>query len=229
MEIRAYSELYLDDAQNHLGQAFDFALLTLGYSPSDFSSIFMVSDVSHQFEQGNPKYIAGMNGCELTRLILQESGIGNDAPDEIYLDKSPEYWSGWILAFYQWYSSKTFTEILSAVSLDDILKMYPVYHEMDPLKFADAMNARIFARQPLTKLRLFRQINGLSQSELSRQADVPLRQIQQFEQRKRDINKAQSITLLKLSRALHCTIEELIETGSFNREADQGRICHQRS
>ena len=37
------------------------------------------------------------------------------------------------------------------------------------------------------------------------------RQIQLFEQRQRDINKASAVTLLMLSRALHCRMEDLIE------------------
>lgn len=38
----------------------------------------------------------------------------------MYLDKGPEYWAGWALAFYQWYSDASFMEILSAVSMEEI-------------------------------------------------------------------------------------------------------------
>lgn len=51
----------------------------------------------------------------------------------------------------------------------------------------------------------------MTQSELAAEADVPLRQIQLFEQGQRDINKTSAITLLKLSKALHCKMEDLLE------------------
>ncbi|MBP3810772.1 MAG: helix-turn-helix transcriptional regulator, partial [Clostridiales bacterium] len=64
---------------------------------------------------------------------------------------------------------------------------------------------------PSTRLRAKRINNGMSQSELARDSGVALRQIQLFEQRQRNINNASAITLLKLSRSLHCRIEDLIE------------------
>lgn len=56
-----------------------------------------------------------------------------------------------------------------------------------------------------------RTLAGLSQSELAGQADVPVRTIQQYEQRQKDINKAQAETLLRLARALNCNVEDLME------------------
>lgn len=56
-----------------------------------------------------------------------------------------------------------------------------------------------------------RTLAGLSQSELAKLADVPLRTIQQYEQRQKDINKAQATTLLHFSRVLNCKMEDLLE------------------
>ena len=47
--------------------------------------------------------------------------------------------------------------------------------------------------------------------ELAQQAGVSVRTIQQYEQRRKDINKAQTETLLKIARALVCTVEDLVE------------------
>ena len=52
---------------------------------------------------------------------------------------------------------------------------------------------------------------GYSQARLAVEAGVSLRQIQLFEQRQRDINKAQAMTILALARALNCEMEDLIE------------------
>jgi DNA-binding Xre family transcriptional regulator len=51
----------------------------------------------------------------------------------------------------------------------------------------------------------------MSQSELAAEADVPLRQIQLFEQRQRSINMTAAVTLLKLSKALCCRMKDLLE------------------
>lgn len=212
MEIRAYDEEYLNTAQAVLGHAVDFAVLTLELEPDVFGSSFAVSDVSVQFASGNPRYIAGMNGCELAREVLTSTHTTfKDQEDAMYLDKSPEYWAGWALAFYQWYSGRSFMEILKAVPLSEIIMMYSVYHETDIMHFADQMNLKIKEADPDTKLKSMRINCGFSQSELASRSGVALRQIQLFEQRQRNINNAAAITLLRLSKALHCKMEDLVE------------------
>ena len=212
MEIRAYNEMYVNDAQKILGHAVDFAVTTLNIDSDIFGNAFSVSTVSKQFEQGNPRYVAGINGCELTRMILSETHIHFcDIEDAMYLDKSAEYWAGWSLAFYQWYSSRSFFDILNAVPLSNIIMMYPVYHEMDIMQFTDHMNNLLKSAYPYTRLKSRRMNNGLSQSELSNDSGVALRQIQLFEQRQRNINNAAAITLLQLSKSLHCQVEDIIE------------------
>ena len=212
MEIRAYDEIYLHTAQNVLGHAVDFAVMTLGLEPDAFGNAFAVSSISKQFAAGNPRYVAGMNGCELARNVLVETHTPfHDHGDIMYLDKSPEYWSGWALAFYQWSSSCPFMDILTNVPLSQILLMYPIYHEMDISKFTDHMDILMDESAPKTRLKAIRLNNGLSQSRLAADSGVALRQIQLFEQRQRDINNAAAITLLKLSRSLHCHMEDLME------------------
>ena len=212
MAIRAYDELYLPGAQNILGHAVDFAVMTLAIEPNVFGNALSVSESAKQFSEGNPRYIAGMNGCELARAVLDDVEVAyRESVDEMYLDKSPEYWAGWALAYYQWFTSRSFMEILHAMSLNDIIRMYPLYHEMDLSHFVEQMDRFMKETYPQTRLRDRRSNCGLSQSELASEADVPLRQIQLFEQGQRDINKTSAITLLKLSKALHCKMEDLLE------------------
>ena len=212
MAIRAYNELYLQTAQNILGHAADFAVLTLEISPDTFGLALSVSPAAKQFARGNPRYAAGVNGCEFARIVLDEAGGSYpDAEDIMYQDRSPEYWSGWALAFFQWYADRPFMEILQAVPFSEIIGMYPRYHEMDVMHFADYMTLRMKKAYPRKRLRERRIRTGLSQSGLSDAAGVPLRQIQLFEQGQRDINKASASTLYRLSKALYCRIEDLLE------------------
>ena len=52
---------------------------------------------------------------------------------------------------------------------------------------------------------------GCTQAELAKRSGVSLRSIQMYEQRNKDINKASAETLLRLSKVLGCTMEDLME------------------
>lgn len=51
---------------------------------------------------------------------------------------------------------------------------------------------------------------GLSQSQLANLASINLRMLQYYEQGKNDINKAQVQTLLKLCKALNCSLADIV-------------------
>ena len=52
---------------------------------------------------------------------------------------------------------------------------------------------------------------GISQKQLAEKAEVSIRNIQMYEQRQNDINKAQADILFRLSKTLGCNIEDLFE------------------
>ncbi len=212
MEMRAYYEEYVPLAQRILGDMFDFAVNTCELEPDEVFKLFILSGVSRQFENGNPAYVAGITGCELLKKMYDELGIpAPDVEDEMYLDKTPEYWAGWALAYYQWFTGKMFCRIQQAVTMEEILNMYAVYHEMDIMKFVEAMNEKIKKYYQETNLKRYRLYAELSQKQLSELSGVPVRQIQLFEQRQRDINKTQAVTLWRLGKVLGCRIEDLLE------------------
>ena len=53
--------------------------------------------------------------------------------------RRPEYWTGWALAYFQWYSNLSFSAIDDKISIDKICSMYNPYHEMDISQFCDYM------------------------------------------------------------------------------------------
>lgn len=128
--------------------------------------------------------------------------------------RSQEYWAGWALAEYQWYSGESFKDIFSKVSFSQISSMYKVYHEMDVTRFIERMMRYRIELQRETKLKTIRENRGVSQKELSDLSGVKLRSIQMYEQRVNDIDKAQGQTLFKLARVLGCSIEDLLENPS---------------
>ncbi len=71
---------------------------------------------------------------------------------------------------------------------------------------------RLKQKDDRTNLKRIREIIGLSQSKLADKSGVNVRMIQYYEQRFRDINLAQAITVYRLAQALECTVEDLLET-----------------
>ncbi len=212
MEMRAYPYDYLSMAQRIMGDMLDFAVNTCEMDLERFYGLFLMSDIARQFQEGNPTYIAGKTGCELAKEVVVEAGL---APlkheDEMYLDKSPEYWTGWALAYYQWYTCRSFIRINDAAPIVRILDMYEVYHEMDIMHFVSTVNGFWDEHYKDTNLKRIRKYAGLSQKKLAELSGVPVRQIQLFEQRQRDINHTRAIDVVRLGRVLGCKPEELLQ------------------
>ena len=84
-------------------------------------------------------------------------------------------------------------------------------HEASEEKFVDVANSILKRKNIATKLQTVRKAVGLSQKELSEKSGVTLRMIQQYEQRQKNINKAQVQYLIALSKVLCCEISDLVE------------------
>ena len=63
----------------------------------------------------------------------------------------------------------------------------------------------------MKNLKRYRTASGMSQSQLSNASGVSLRSIQCYEQGVKDINRAEGLSLFKLSKALGCRMEQLLE------------------
>ena len=201
--IHAYDKNYLAAAQKCLARMLDYMVNDLQYSLETTWNWFLMSEISRRFELGDSAILAGTSGVELARKVLEQAGEPIPTRKASYAyDRSPEYWTGWAIAYY---------EIEQAVPISEVRMLYTPYHEMDVRQFADKMNELYRAAKPETNLKSLRTLAEMSQSELARQAEIPVRTIQQYEQRQKDINKAQGETLLRLARVLHCSIDDLME------------------
>ena len=210
--IHAYDKSYLAAAQKNLARMLDYFVNDLHHQLEVAWKWFLTSEISSRFERGDCSVLVGLSGVELARAVLEQAGetVPMQQPSYAY-DRSPEYWTGWAIAYYQWFTGLRFAEIEQVVPLTEVRLLYVPYHEMDVRQFADKMNELYRAEKPETNLKALRILAGLSQSELAVQADVPVRTIQQYEQRQKDINKAQAVTLLRLARTLNCKVEDLME------------------
>ena len=94
---------------------------------------------------------------------------------------------------------------------DTVLKMYDVSHEAPDERFAEIVDEIVRERMSETRLKRIRTAHGFSQTQLAERSGVGLRSIQMYEQRNKDINRAEAGSLLKLARTLGCEMEDLLE------------------
>ena len=209
---RAYQEIYLSKAQSVIGDAFDYAVNTCGIIGTDFVKLFIASSVSKRMENGEPAYLAGKSGIEIVREIVAETkGQELQIEPQEHFGRSKEYWIGWAVAYYQWYSGRKYRDIFKVLSFEDLQKMYYTLHEADITKFVDIVDSKIKEYFPETNLKRIRTAYGFTQAELAERSGVSLRSIQMYEQRNKNINNASADTMYRFAKALGCTMEDLIE------------------
>jgi DNA-binding XRE family transcriptional regulator len=210
--MRAYQEIYLSKTQSALGDAFDYAINACHIPGADFIKLFAASSVSKRMENGEPAFLAGKSGIEIVAdLMLETTGREPDAVPEDHFGRSREYWIGWAVCYYQWFSARSYSDIFKVLSYEDMENMYYTLHEADITKFVDIVDEKIREYFKDTNLKRFRNAYGCTQAELAKRSGVTLRSIQMYEQRNKDINKASAETLYRISRVLGCGMENLLE------------------
>lgn len=112
--------------------------------------------------------------------------------DSLPLDISTDERAEKLLAFGADRAAEAVTEFMSACTYSSDVSA------SDRLKAGDS---------PLKKMRIK---NSLSQNQLAKACGIPVRTIQQYEQRQKDLSKARAEYLIALSRALNCDPSRLI-------------------
>lgn len=139
--MRAYFEPYLKDVMRNLGVMSHFCINEYGLSPEKFSVLFANSHVAEQISMGNPRFLTGLSGKEMAHMLI-ESSTG-DRPESISSNTyqvSPEYWAGWVMAYYQWFTAKSFVRMYAdGQTYERILMMYHPMHEADIAKVVEMM------------------------------------------------------------------------------------------
>ena len=204
--IRAYNEIYLNDAMQTLAEMFSY--VPNARQADVLFQHFVMSGVAYQFGRGNPRYI------NMPPQALFEEVAGRKMPlvQPYSYGRSPEYWCGFVLAYYQWYTGLGFEQIGRRLPPSRIIAMYNPLHEASMEKFVEVANSIVFQKE--TNLARYRKTANLSQRELAKYSQVSLRAIQLYEQRQLDINMAPAVKLFQLSRVLGCYIEDLLETNN---------------
>ena len=212
MMIHAYNKLYLDDAMTSLGAMLDYAVNVCGEDLELFYARFITSGVARSFAMANPKYIAGMSGIELAMLVAERTG--DKLPDkDPFIDMgSPEYWTGWVLAYLSWYLNMEFRTLQSrGVGVMDLYDRYPTLHEADLSKAVSFAVKRINASAGEgSLLKRARKNASLTQRELALLSGNSLRVIRSYEQGQRSLENAGAESVRDLCHVLGCRLEDLV-------------------
>lgn len=208
--IHGYSKDILSEAQCNLGFAFDYAVNHVGLDIDEFNNLFIISKIAEAFGSGSPKFVTGMSGTELVLEVFQQVNYAYIITPYEQMERTPEYWTGWILTYYQWYSGKSFEYIRNKVKASSVREMYYPLHEAPEEKFCDVMD-EIISRKKTTNLQQIRKLRKLTQKQLSELSGVNLRTLQEYESGARDINNASGISINALAKVLCCNFYDVME------------------
>lgn len=207
--IHAYDEMYVEGAMIRMGDMLEYACLDCGYDPDGFWKMFLQSRVARRFEIGDVSVVAGKSGPELAYMVLSTIDHKEAFPEPIWReDRSDLYWSGWVLAYYQWYTAQSFSAIWSSISIRMLQKMYPAFHEMDITKTVERLSEmqKPVKKNTISNLRLVR---GMTQQKLADRAHMSISQLQRLEYGERKVENLSLKSALALAKALGVDVEEL--------------------
>lgn len=215
--MHPYPLEYLDGVMNTLGKAFDFADKHLPGGLESFYEPFADSAVARTLDGPDAHPELGNSGIELVLSICESNA--SDGLDAMLMSehRRPKHlqerakWCGRMLAYHQWDTGTPFRAIAIYLSLQDLYDLYEdsrvASERIVSLKITET-----FAKASIpTRLRHYRAEAGLTQAALAECSGVSLRSIQQYEQRKKDINRAQAKSVYSLAQALGCQMEDLLE------------------
>lgn len=211
--IHAYNESYLSDAMSGLGAMLDYAINACGEPLPMFYARFLRSGIPEQMERENPRYLCGLSGIELAQAVARRTG--NPVRDaEPFIDMgSQEYWSGWTLAYLQWYFGISFKALQAAgIHAESLRARYATLHEAD-LSKSVAYAAKLLAQhqRQSNPLKCLRKNAGLTQQSLADRSGLSLRVLRAYEQSQLSLSNASAASLMRLARALGCKPEDLLQ------------------
>lgn len=204
------NNLYLEDAMSLMGAMLDYAVNACGEDMELFYARFLGSGIARQISSVNPKYVAGMSGTELAMIVAERTGDPLPKMDYCTDIGSPEYWTGWTMAYISLSLNMDFRTLSErGLLLKDVYSRYPSLHEADLSKSLSFAGKRMLTS--LNPLKAARISAGMSQKQLADLSGVSLRTIRGYEQGQRKLSNASAESLLRLCNIIGCTPDYLIQ------------------
>ena len=203
---RAYNKAYLEDAMSTVGAMLDYSVNSCGEQLTCFYNRFIASGIARLIFRASPRFLGGCSGIELAEEVAMRTGKPLK-PSGNFIDiGSPEYWTGWTLAYLSWFLDMDFRTMKErGLDATDIICKYPTLHEADLTKSVSFARKRITSRMnSVNPLKAARMNAGITQRDLAAASGVSLRSIRAYEQGKLSLRNAEYDSVLSLSAALAC-------------------------
>jgi hypothetical protein len=114
-----------------LSVAIENAVLVWGFTLDEFFDMFIKSTLAESFSKREPFVTTGCTGEELVALI-HEKFTGETAyikEGNVSIGYSEYYWIGYAIALFSGMSGLGIEQIISKISPDEWLRLYPLFHE----------------------------------------------------------------------------------------------------
>ena len=208
-----YDKECVDAGACVLAEALDYAANACMMDIEVFLDMFITSGYAKRFEKGDAAVVFGFSGTELVCRTVEKSGLSFLFPPAAveFEAPSPEYWTGYFLAYLNFYTEKSFREISEAVAVTDFSAYIPRLLEASGEEREGILKRVLPAAEKPPRLQQIRKECGYSQRELAEKSGVNLRTLQQYETGAKDINRAAAGTVLALADALGCEMTDIME------------------
>ena len=222
----AYNSNYLNNVQSNIGAMLDCGINTLEFGVREFYNMFLASDMSDKLNRGDAYTVCTLGGVELAEYVIcyamnnsnfihvkkaSDPAFNQHLNDAIINVNSREYWAGKVIVEYTWEKNISFAEFDRCIPVENVMSLYDGFKDADALMINIRLDEMMKEASSVARLKVRRELMGLSQSELAKLSQVPLRTLQQYEQKRKNINNAKAIYLVNLSSALRCDVRDLME------------------
>ena len=199
----AYDKSYLEDTMSSIGAMLDFAVGRCGEDLGLFWERFLSSGIAQQFSRRNPKYLCGLSGIELALRVAEKTGAPLPVQSVSIDIGSPAYWTGWSLAYLQWYLNLSFMELQrSGLTASELHARYSTLHEADLSRTVLYAEKVLAAHHNPKAFKQARKNAGLNQQQLAERTGIPLRVIRAYEQGTVNLDRAAAQTVRHLYSVL---------------------------
>ena len=148
----------------------------------------------------------------MARIIAERTGRPLAEQEPIIDIGSPEYWSGWTLAYVTWYLNVSYSTLNAlGIGIMAMLAHYPVLHEADLSKSVRFVQHAITeAKRERNPLKTARINAGFTQESLAKISGLTRSAIRSYEQGQRLLANASAETVRSLRQVTGCDPDYLL-------------------
>ena len=106
----------------YLGDMLQFASYDAGWDIEKYYDAFISTGVSDEMYRGRSRLVAGKSGVEIFyEVFFRLTGSECEIKPTLRVEKTPEYFAGWSLAFYSWYRNRSYASIQCAFPIHNVV------------------------------------------------------------------------------------------------------------